>query len=220
MNKLFHPLLVMIAKATSTELQQYIDYLKAENQILRSKLPRRVDVTPAEREKLVKVGKPLGGKLKELMSIVSPRTFTRWANGETKSVGKKVEENKGGRPRKPEEVRELVIKMAKENTWGLGRILGELKKLGLASISKGTVRNILLKNGFELGPKRGPGTWDEFIKIHAKTLWACDFFSKKVVTIGGIVEYFVLFFIQPGTRQVHIAGITATPDGEAPPRQE
>jgi hypothetical protein len=56
MNKLFHPLLVMIAKATSTELQQYIDYLKAENQILRSKLPRRVDVTPAEREKLVKVG--------------------------------------------------------------------------------------------------------------------------------------------------------------------
>jgi hypothetical protein len=77
MNKRFHPLLVMIAKATSTELQQYIDYLKAENQILRSKLPRRVDVTPAEREKLVKVGKPLGGQLKELMSIVSPRTFSR-----------------------------------------------------------------------------------------------------------------------------------------------
>jgi len=160
MNKLFHPLLVMIAKATSTELQQYIDYLKAENQILRSKLPRRVDVTPAEREKLVK-------------------------------VGKKAEENKGGRPRKPEEVRELVVKMAKENTWGLGRILGELKKLGLATISKGTVRNILLENGFELGPKRGPGTWDEFIKIHAKTLWACDFFSKKVVTIGGMAKYIV-----------------------------
>jgi putative transposase len=89
MNKLFHPLLVMIAKATSTELQRYIDYPKAENQILRSKLPQRVVVTPAKREKLVKVGKPPGGKLKELMSIVSPRTFTRWANGETKSVGKK-----------------------------------------------------------------------------------------------------------------------------------
>jgi hypothetical protein len=145
--------------------------MKTENQILRSKLPRRIDVTPAKREKLVKIGRPLGGKLKELMSIVSPRAFTRWANGETKSVGKKTEENKGGRPRKPEEVRELFVTMAKENAWGLGRILGELKKLGLQKISKGTVRNILLENGFELGPKRGPGTWDELIKIHAKTLW-------------------------------------------------
>jgi len=56
-------------------------------------------------------------------------------------------------------------------------------------------------------------SWDEFIKMHAKTLWACDFFSKKVWTLGGLVEYFVLFFIQPGTRRVHIAGITANPDG-------
>jgi len=49
--------------------------------------------------------------------------------------------------------------------------------------------------------------------MHTKTLWVCDFFSKKVWTVGGLVEYFVLFFIQPGTRQVHIAGITANPDG-------
>jgi hypothetical protein len=42
---------------------------------------------------------------------------------------------------------------------------------------------------------------------------ACDFFSKKVWTLGGLVEYFVLFLIQPGTRQVLIAGITANPDG-------
>ena len=84
--------------------------------------------------------------------------------------------------------------------------------LGL-NICKSTVRNILLENSFDLGPLRGEGTWDEFIKIHAQTLWACDFFSKKVWTIGGLVEYFVLFFIQPGNRRVHIAGITANPDG-------
>jgi len=80
-------------------------------------------------------------------------------------------------------------------------------------ISKSTVRNILKEQGFDPGPKRGEGTWDEFIKIHAKTLWACDLFSKKVWTLGGLVEYFVLFFIQPGTRRVHIAGITANPNG-------
>jgi hypothetical protein len=32
--------------------------------------------------------------------------------------------------------------------------------------------------------------------MHATTLWACDFFAKKVWTLGGLVEYFVLFFIQ------------------------
>ena len=201
---------MVLARATQAEMARMVDYLKTENRILRSKLPRRVKVTPAEREQLVKRGKPLGKRIQQLITIVSPRTFTRWASGETKSVGKRTA--KIGRPRKPEEVRQLVVQMAKENGWGLGRILGELKKLGL-KICKGTVRNILLENGFDLGPKRGEGSWDEFIKMHAKTLWACDFFSKKVWTLGGLVEYFVLFFIQPGTRQVHIAGITANPDG-------
>jgi hypothetical protein len=74
------------------------------------------------------------------------------------------------------------------------------------------VRNILLENGFDPGPKRGQGSWDEFIRMHAKTLWACDFLSVKAWTLGGLVEYSVLFFIQPGTRQVHIAGITANPN--------
>jgi len=62
-------------------------------------------------------------------------------------------------------------------------------------------------------PKRGEGTWDEFIRIHAKTLWASDFISKKVWTLGGLVDFFILFFIHVDTRKVHVAGITATPDG-------
>jgi putative transposase len=212
MARIFHPLMLLLARATQRDMAQMIDYLKAENHILRSKLPKRVEVSPAEREQLVKRGKPLGTKIKELNTVVSTRTVARWASGETKSVGKKKAESKGGRPRKPEEVRQLVVQMAKDSGWGLGRIMGELKKLGL-KICKGTVRNILLENGFDLGPKRGEGSWDEFIKMHTKTLWACDFFSKKVWTLGGLVEYFVLFFIQPGTRQVHIAGITANPNG-------
>jgi putative transposase len=212
MARIFHPLILLTARATAAELARMVDYLKTENRILRSKLPKRIDVTPAEREQLVQRGKPLGTKIKDLIAIVSPRTFARWMSGETKSVGKSKPQSKGGRPRKPEELRELVVLMARENGWGLGRIMGELKKLGIR-IAKGTVRNILLENGFDLGPKRGEGTWDEFIRMHTKTLWACDFFSKKVWTLGGLVEYFVLFFIQPGTRRVHIAGMTPNPDG-------
>ena len=119
---------------------------------------------------------------------------------------------KPGRPRTPEAIRELVIQMAKDNGWGLGRILGELKKLGIQSVSKSTVRNILIENGFDPGPHRGEGTWDEFIRIHAKTLWATDFITKKVWTKCGLVDFFILFFIHIDSRKVHIVGITPNPD--------
>src|SRR5262249_50078935 len=66
--------------------------------------------------------------------------------------------------------------------------------------------------GLEPGPKRGKGTWDEFLRRHAETLWACDFFSVKVWTLGGLVDLFVLFFLQAGSRRVYVTGITAQPD--------
>jgi hypothetical protein len=118
---------------------------------------------------------------------------------------------KPGRPRTSDEVRELVLRLARETGWGYTR-LGELKKLGERKISRATVLNILRANGLEPGPKRGEGTWDEFLKRHASTLWACDYFSKRVWTPKGLVEMFVLFFIQVGSLRLHLAGITAQPD--------
>jgi hypothetical protein len=43
-------------------------------------------------------------------------------------------------------------------------------------------------------------------------LWATDFFSTEVWTLGGRVTFYVLFFIKLDTREVHIAGITANPN--------
>jgi len=37
-------------------------------------------------------------------------------------------------------------------------------------------------------------------------LVATDFFTAEVWTLGGLVTYYVLFFIHLGSRQVHIAG--------------
>jgi putative transposase len=102
--------------------------------------------------------------------------------------------------------------MARETGWGYTRILGELKKLGIGSVSRSTVRNILREGGFDPGPKRGEGSWTEFLQRHAATLWSCDFFSTKVWTLRGRVDVFVLFFIHIASRRVHIAGITAHPD--------
>jgi putative transposase len=209
MASLIHPLLMLIARATEKDLVQSIEYLKAENRILRSKLPKRINVALAERAKLIKLGVRLGSAIKELITIVHPRTFARWfSEGKTKAKRRKP-----GRPRKPEEIRKLVIEMAEATGWGYRRILGELKKLGIRNVSRSTIARILIENGFDPGPKRGEGTWHDFVQRHIKTLWATDLFTTKVWTLRGPVTYYVSFFLHIHTRRVHIAGMTTNPDG-------
>ncbi|MBL8823977.1 MAG: hypothetical protein JNJ77_15425 [Planctomycetia bacterium] len=98
-----------------------------------------------------------------------------------------------------------------ENIWGYGKIHGELKKLGI-KICDTTVKNILIAAGIDPCPERGDKPWAEFIKQHAQTLWATDFFSKKVWTLRGFVDVFVLFFIHIESRRVILGGITTNPD--------
>src|SRR5690606_17963741 len=87
---------------------------------------------------------------------------------------------KGGQ-RKPKEIRELVIQIAKATGFGYTRIIGELRKLGIKKISRQTVRNILKEEGIQPGPDRTSDSWTEFLQRHGETLWGCDFFSVKAV---------------------------------------
>jgi len=208
---LFPSFFLMLATATDRELARQIQYLKIENRILRDKLPKRLTVTAQERQRLLKYGKPLGAAIRALITIVSPRTFARWISGET-NRRKEGKPAKQGRPQTPEDIRELVLRLARENAWGYTRILGELRKLNITKISRSTVIKILKEHGLEPGPRRVEGSWDDFLKRHAESLWASDFFSKKVWTMTGLVEVFVLFFIHLGSRRVHVAGATVNPD--------
>jgi putative transposase len=210
MRRILHSLLLVLARVTDRELARMVQYVKTENGILRARLPERIIVTPKERKRLLKFGKPLGAKIKELISIVSPRTFYRWVQESRKTKSKPA---KSGRPGIETDIRELVLRMARDNGWGSTRILGELRKLGITRISRTTVVNILRENGLEPGPRRGEGTWDEFIKRHAATIWACDFFSKKIWTTKGLVDVFILFFINIQTRRILHFAATSHPTG-------
>jgi putative transposase len=77
MRAIFQRFLLFLAAATDRELARMVEYLKAENRILRDKLPKRITVTAPERRTLLKYGKRLGSKIRELITIVSPRTFLR-----------------------------------------------------------------------------------------------------------------------------------------------
>jgi len=215
--KIFHPLLAMIASATNNELAKYVQYLKEENRILRARIPGQVHTKPAERERLVKFGKLIGRAIEELMTIVSPATFYRWVRDADSGKGR-VQNPKGGQ-RKPREVRELVIQIARATGFGYTRIIGELRKLGIKKISRQTVRNILKEEGIEPGPDRTSDTWTNFVERHKETLWACDFFSVKTVTATGLRDMYVLVWLCMSTREVIASESTLHPNAAWVERQ-
>jgi putative transposase len=213
MKNIYQSLLLVIAGATQKELASQIKYLKGENEILRSRIPGLVRVTAKERNRLTKFAGKLTAKvLKQLVSIVHPETLLGWIRKERK--GKETPPVKRGRRRTPEQMRQLIRKMARENDWGYTRIMGELKKLGIKPPSRNTVKNILKAVGLDPGPQRGEGTWDEFLTRHAASLWQCDFFSRRVLTTKGIRQAFVLAFLNVKTRRVILSPATYQPTAE------
>src|SRR5262245_2157663 len=131
MPRFLQPLLLLLARLTDRQLAAVVQYLKAENEILRGRLPKRIAVTPREKQRLLKFGRPVGTRIKDFVSIVSPRKFLRWLNSDRPRDGTASTRRPPGWPQTAEDLRELALSIARENGWGYSRILGELKKLGL-----------------------------------------------------------------------------------------
>ncbi len=168
--------------------------------MLRVRVPKKhIVLNNDERERLLKLGEAIGTGVLKLITIVHPRSYQRWVH--QKSHGKPPAK-KMGRTKTPKPIREIILKMARETDWGYGRIVDELKKLRIQCVGRTTVRTILKEEGVNPSPKRGNRTWDDFIKIHAETLWQVDFFSKSVLTRKGIKQAFVLAFINVKIRRV------------------
>ncbi len=141
--------------------------------------------------------------------IVTPETLLRWHR---ELVRRKWDQplRSPGRPPVERRVRELVLRLARENPrWGYPRIAGELLKLGVR-VSPSTVRRLLLTAGLTPAPRRSRPSWREFLRQQAASVLACDFFTVEALTLR---RYYVLFFIELGSRRVHIAGCTPNPTG-------
>ncbi len=215
MAAIIHPLLTLLASLTRQELARQVEYLKAENQILRSKLPDRIQLSNQERRSLVKQGKKLGAKIMELISIVSYSTFRKWVRNveDTPTKRPKSKDGKSGRPRIEESISEAIIRIRKETDWGYTKIVQAMRRLG-HKISRQTVKNVLVQAGLGPEPHDNPDTWSDFLKRHAATMWQCDFACKKKWTIKGTVEMYFLVFIHIGSRRIWISPCTANPSGE------
>ena len=208
-------LLAYISGSVDDALLLRNEYLVTENRILRAQIKGRLKLTDGERKTLAEIGKKLGKKaLEEVVNIVKPETILAWHR---RLVAKKFDGSKKrkypGRPTIDEEIEGLVVRFATENrSWGYDRIAGAVANLGY-KVSDQTVGNILNRHGISPAPEREKKTtWKEFIRSHTDVLAATDFFTTEVWTKGGLVTYYVLFFMHVATRRVHIAGITPYPN--------
>jgi putative transposase len=142
--------------------------------------------------------------------IISPRTLLRW-HADLVRRHWAYPRRSAGRPRTEASVRALVLEMARANPgWGYRRIHGELVGLG-HKLAPSTVWQILKDAGIDPAPRRAGQAWRAFLDAQAKTILAADFFHAGTVFLRRLS---VLFFIEHGTRRVHLAGITAHPTGE------
>jgi putative transposase len=79
-----------------------------------------------------------------------------------------------------------------------------------AGVTPSTVRRLLLAAGLTPAPRRNGPSWREFLRQQATSMLACDFFTIETIMLR---RYYILFFIELGSRRVHLAGCTTNPTG-------
>jgi len=145
----------------------------------------RIDFTEDQRRRLAVVGKELSAKEREeLCELVRPRTILEWFR---RIFSEKYDSSQSrrakGRPPKPKEIRDLVIRIAEDNlSWGYSKIRDAVNAGLQIDICRTTVANILHEAGIVPAPEREKKrTWKKFMRSHWHCLCACDFFNVEIL---------------------------------------
>src|SRR3954453_3792848 len=153
-------LLAYVTGLINQELLLQVEYLAAENRILRAHAPARLRLSNEQRSTLAEIGKRLGRqRLAKVALVAKPETILGWFR---KLVAQKFDGSKHrsypGRPRIAAEVEALIVQMARDNSgWGYDRIAGALAHLGY-QVSDQTVGNVPRRHRIAPAPKRSQTT--------------------------------------------------------------
>jgi transposase len=141
---------------------------------------------------------------------VTPATLLAWHRRLVTRKWDYTNRRRPGRPSTAAAIRKLVIRIAIDNpAWGHRRVQGELVKLG-HRIAASTVWQILHDAGIGPAPRRTGPTWKQFLTAQARGILAVDFVHVDTVLLRRL---YALIVIEHRTRRIHLADITANPDG-------
>src|SRR5215211_6466306 len=147
--------------------------------------------------------------LSRVCLVFTPATLLRWHREIVKRRWTFDNRPKRGRPPASAACVELLLRLTRENPrWGYGKLQGELLKLG-HRVSRSTIKRLLRAHRLPPAPERGHSTWRDFLGHYREYIVACDFFTVDTVLLQRL---YVLYFIELGSRRVHLAGCTAAPD--------
>ncbi len=148
-------------------------------------------------------------RLRQCLLLVKPDTLLKWHRELVRRKWTFQSPDVGGRPRIDAELEMLIIRLVRENpSIGLTKIEDELLKLGYV-VDRTTIRNVMRRHHLPPAPQRGRSSWRTFLNHYRTQMLACDFFTVETVTLQTV---YVLFFIEMGSRRVHLAGCTTTPN--------
>jgi putative transposase len=205
----FSAVLKLLLGPRRSEFAKDVELLVLRHQlVVLGRQAGRPSLRPADRALLAALARVLPRRRRHAL-IVTPQTLLRWHRELVRSKWAQPRRSRG-RPPVDDRVRELVLRLARENPrWGYPRIAGELLKLGLR-VSPSTVRRLLLGAGLRPAPRRAGPSWRDFLRQQAASTIACDFFTVETISLR---RFYVLFFIELGSRRVHLAGCTTNPSG-------
>jgi putative transposase len=203
--RLFELVVLLARRERSKEIEILV--LRHELSILRRQV-RRPQFAPRDRLLLAALSRGLP-RCSWPSFLVTPETLLRW-HRQLVARHWTYPHTRPGRPPVNRSVRELILRLARENiSWGYVRIVGELRKLGI-DVSATLVRNVLRAAGVPPAPERGQLDWRSFLRQHAATTLACDFLTVDTVLLRRL---YVLVFICIGTRRIEYVACTGSPDG-------
>ena len=160
--------------------------------------------------KLRRITADARGRWARSVVLVTPETVLRWHRDLVRRKWTFARGPRAGRPPTDATLETLIVRLARENPhWAYARIHGELGKLGHI-VGRTTIRAILRRQGVPPAPQRASAgsTWRAFLARHRDTLLACDFFTVETLFLKTL---HVLFFLEIGSRRVHLADCTAHP---------
>jgi transposase len=180
--------------------------LRHENAVLRRQAGR-VRYPPGDRLWLAALSRLIPRRRWGEVFAVTPATLLAWHR---RLLTRQMGLHQPAASRAAAAIRKLVIRIATDNPrWGHRRVQGELARLG-HSIAASTVWQILHDAGIDPAPRRSGPAWRQFLTAQARGILAADFAHVDTVLLRRI---YALIVIEHGTRRVHLAGITADPDG-------